>query len=1688
MSSLCSWHRRATLPLWIRFTVAVTLVGGAASAQAPTITQVFPSTVSEGMPVVIEGSGFSHIPSQNTVRLNGIVGTVLRPVSSGTLVALVPTGAGRGNIEVEVGGQTASSPSPLSVLPNLGLVNQLTLLSPTLQPLDHSVVAGLALTVRTVVDPALLPLASFEAYVVSPGLLTATDVSASFTPNGGGDVWTGSFTVAEGPNTVVVVLNGLATIAGTMINYDSSSLGFGAPMDPNRVSAGVEPDSQLPYQEDYLEIGVLAGTPAQDIRILLETYDLTPAGVFQDTSGTPPHPISVTVDVSQSSLSALQLRDQVELDPVVDWAGLALEENYNEVVGETLPPRLILGGKYPSYTSGNMNVGWDSGNGGFDHDGSMAGGVPTDELDINWRHFFLQTFAAQRLRTYLITKVAAQGGPADLPVIAVVDSGFGNGGADQATNPILHDLPLSRLGGVDPDLVIFDGIDALDGCIWRPIPIFAPFLPDDRRLVDKLIDTAPGGHGSYVALLAAGNGSIVQGLAPSATVIPYRRGNRAGSLASLLDIASRPEVDVVNYSLSATYANTNAATLRSRPFHARLNALNNTGQILVLAAGNCAIDTNRESPQVLTAARGAAATWPLILNVAATDIPVVAMTHGPVGPEETWPFTNFGSRVRVCAPGGPRMLEMDQGGTLRATGGGTSWSAPQASGLAADLIQLDEHLHGTPAEGAPRRQARLRVVQTIEATADDLGSTSATAPRVNNDAGDGPDNNFGYGRINAWKATLAMANNGLSAQHGRTDQAGMDSVFTSLALLDDEDTDWYGFEIVTPVPLSTVWIDGVKLSDAGSNTPQGPDIKAYKGVRSDSRIERGVHNLTDGSEDDDVVGARPGLVVEEDPMSGIVAVGTRVDNRGQFVMTFSIEREDLFDGQSMPKTLSLRKNGAAATDKPYFNLVLNAPKMRTGEVSGVTFDDFVFQVVAPDYGDAGMAPTTMSLENGARHENTSLEWFGHLDAGNLDSVTPEHNAEFENVGGDARVDPDGTVNRSVDHDRDGRDDGWTFFPLSYEPGSMIGRADFRIGVFDAMSPRYANDGEHCLYVNLWIDWDTDGQWEEVGGEHVLDGVQINPAGPWNVIDQGGATITLVANSQDGNSAEFRSVFPVPQIGCNGLLWARARLDYGEDVGRNDPRPSFRSLPSMRDPAIADGVPQAPGMMRGFVHGAARYGEVEDYRIGSDFGDAEDVGGMYPTKGFAGARHIDVHQEWLGPSFGGPAVSREIDADDPGCMNGGTDEDGSANLVDNDGLDDGVFIPPFGPGQAIVIEVIVSSTINARGAHLGQPATNVGQVGIPEDTRDTLPRYDSQDPTRRLYLSGWADWNGDKIWETPFEKIIDVAIDPDTFGLDGQYNVGEPFFDANSNGVHDSGENFTDVFGIDQENCFFPVFVPPVIANTINFRFRLAYGEDEAAFDLPLKESADVFPNNNEEMGGALFGEVEDYVNSLKMFFGVPAGGTITVTIEGVDVVVTTFAGDTLADIAQRIADAINADPTLSALGITAVAIGDSFAVNATIEMTVITDPGISTSQGPTVYCTAKFSSAGCLAQVTTSNPNAQPVSGQNDYQAIANQVQGFKNGIMFFGFSGQANIPFSGGTLCMFPPLGRTPVQNSGGSGGFACDGTYTQLINDAGATNPNLDAGPGTTNWLQFWGRDPQNGVGTLGTLLSNALEVAYQ
>lgn len=131
---------------------------------------------------------------------------------------------------------------------------------------------------------------------------------------------------------------------------------------------------------------------------------------------------------------------------------------------------------------------------------------------------------------------------------------------------------------------------------------------------------------------------------------------------------------------------------------------------------------------------------------------------------------------------------------------------------------------------------------------------------------------------------------------------------------------------------------------------------------------------------------------------------------------------------------------------------------------------------------------------------------------------------------------------------------------------------------------------------------------------------------------------------------------------------------------------------------------------------------------------------------------------------------------------------------------------------------------------------------------------------------------------------------------------------------------------------------------------------------------------------------------------------------------------------------------------------------------------------PLVYCTSQLNSDGCLADIGTSgNPT---LSGSDDFHVIALEVVANKPGILFYGF-GPNDVPMLGGTLCVAPPLIRTPPIHSGGDVAFPCDGRLDFHWSSDFMADEGLVAG--TTAFAQFWYRDPH---GPSGSALSDAVE----
>jgi hypothetical protein len=126
-----------------------------------------------------------------------------------------------------------------------------------------------------------------------------------------------------------------------------------------------------------------------------------------------------------------------------------------------------------------------------------------------------------------------------------------------------------------------------------------------------------------------------------------------------------------------------------------------------------------------------------------------------------------------------------------------------------------------------------------------------------------------------------------------------------------------------------------------------------------------------------------------------------------------------------------------------------------------------------------------------------------------------------------------------------------------------------------------------------------------------------------------------------------------------------------------------------------------------------------------------------------------------------------------------------------------------------------------------------------------------------------------------------------------------------------------------------------------------------------------------------------------------------------------------------------------------------------------------------IYCTAKVNALGCTPAIHYSgSPSATAPSG---FAVSCSSVRNNKPGLLFYSVFGQQSVPFQGGTLCVKPPVRRTPVVSSGGnplpindcSGFYAIDmNAFAQGLL-GGAPLANLKVA-GTIVDCQWWGRDP--------------------
>jgi len=128
----------------------------------------------------------------------------------------------------------------------------------------------------------------------------------------------------------------------------------------------------------------------------------------------------------------------------------------------------------------------------------------------------------------------------------------------------------------------------------------------------------------------------------------------------------------------------------------------------------------------------------------------------------------------------------------------------------------------------------------------------------------------------------------------------------------------------------------------------------------------------------------------------------------------------------------------------------------------------------------------------------------------------------------------------------------------------------------------------------------------------------------------------------------------------------------------------------------------------------------------------------------------------------------------------------------------------------------------------------------------------------------------------------------------------------------------------------------------------------------------------------------------------------------------------------------------------------------------------STCNTPVVYCTAQANTLGCTPQIGAQG--SASLSSTSGFTVSSTNSRNRQNGMLIYGTSGRAALPWLGGTLCVAPPLRRTPLVNSGGSPAPAndCSGALLRDFNawTFASNDPELFAGQHVR--AQFYSRDP--------------------
>ena len=291
-------------------------------------------------------------------------------------------------------------------------------------------------------------------------------------------------------------------------------------------------------------------------------------------------------------------------------------------------------------------------------------------------------------------------------IVAILDTGI------DVTHPDLQGRIWTNAGETDANGVDDDGngcIDDLHGCAFIIDPAAGCASPTNGDVRDDL------GHGTFVSGIVAANGSGMVGVARGVTIMPVKvldctGGGSSFAFAQGILYAVKNGASLLNVSLGGP---TDSAYIREAIRIAR----DKYGVLLVAATGNTAgpVAYPARYPEVL-AVGAESADHPgqrAAFSGAGPEVDVVAIGQGIVGTTPKGACHTF----LTCAPDDD----------LHAIGDGTSFAAPQVTGLVALMLSHNRYL--TPDQ----------IINIVKATAD---------PRV----GGEPIGWAGAGRINMLRA------------------------------------------------------------------------------------------------------------------------------------------------------------------------------------------------------------------------------------------------------------------------------------------------------------------------------------------------------------------------------------------------------------------------------------------------------------------------------------------------------------------------------------------------------------------------------------------------------------------------------------------------------------------------------------------------------------------------------------------------------------------------------------------------------------------------------------------------------------------------------------------------------------------------------------------------------------------------